>query len=317
MSRSRDKASAKHEEIIMFDILHREFVYLWYYTDVQLHQIGKYYLLGILVGSFVSVFLKKYIQKWMEKLNGKRLGILGILLATALGIISPLCMYGTIPIVASLNEGGMREDWIAAFMMSSILMNPQLFFYTMALGMPIAVLRLGLSILGGVLAGLLVRFFFRDKPFYHFTAFFSSHNRDIDPNLFIRYCKNVGRNLKATLPYFAVGILLTSLYQRYVPVSVVTNLFSANRGFGSLLAAGLGVPLYSCGGGTIPLISEWLYEGMSVGSAAAFMIAGPGTKLTNLGALKSALGMRSFICYIAYVILFAAGSGFVIDLVGR
>ena len=54
---------------------------------------------------------------------------------------------------------------------------------------------------------------------------------------------------------------------------------------------------------------------MSVGSAAAFMIAGPGTKLTNLGALKSALGMRNFVIYIVYVIAFAAGSGMVIDLI--
>ena len=298
----------------MYETLHREFVYLWYYTDVQLHQIGKYYLLGILVGSFVSVFLKKYIRAGMDKLNGKRLSWTGIIPAAMLGIVSPLCMYGTIPIVASLNESGMREDWIAAFMMSSILMNPQLFFYSMALGMPIALLRLFLSILGGLLAGFLVLFFFRGKEFYHFSAFFSTHNRDTDPNLFLRYLKNVGRNLKATLPYFAAGILLTSLYQRYVPATVVANLFSKNRGFGSLLAAGLGVPLYTCGGGTIPLIAEWLYEGMSVGSAAAFMIAGPGTKLTNLGALKSALGMKNFILYVAYVILFAAISGFVVDL---
>ncbi|MBQ9064192.1 MAG: permease [Blautia sp.] len=300
----------------MSEILHREFVYLWYYTDVQLHQIGKYYLLGILVGSFVSVFLKKYIHEWMTKLNGKKPGWLGIVFATVLGIISPLCMYGTIPIVASLNESGMREDWIAAFMMSSILMNPQLFFYSMALGMPIAILRLFLSILGGLLAGFLVMIFFHDKPFYHFTAFFSSHNRDTDPVIIKRYIKNVGRNLKATLPYFAAGILLTALYQRYVPQTVVASLFSVNKGFGSLLAAGLGVPLYTCGGGTIPLISEWLYEGMSVGSAAAFMIAGPGTKLTNLGALKSALGIKNFVIYIIYVILFAALSGLVIDLIG-
>ena len=58
----------------MAEILRREFIYLWYYTEVQLWQIGRYYLLGILVGSFVSVFLKKYIQKWMENLNGRRFG---------------------------------------------------------------------------------------------------------------------------------------------------------------------------------------------------------------------------------------------------
>ena len=34
------------------------------------------------------------------------------------------------------------------------------------------------------------------------------------------------------------------------------------------MAATIGVPLYACGGGTIPLLQAWLMDGMSVGSAA-------------------------------------------------
>ena len=34
--------------------------------------------------------------------------------ACLLGIASPLCMYGTIPIAASFRKQGMREDWLAA-----------------------------------------------------------------------------------------------------------------------------------------------------------------------------------------------------------
>lgn len=33
------------------------------------------------------------------------------------------------------------------------------------------------------------------------------------------------------------------------------------------MAATIGVPLYACGGGTIPLIREWLAMGMRMGSA--------------------------------------------------
>ena len=42
-------------------------------------------------------------------------------------------MYGTIPIAAAFSESGMDHDWLAAFMMSSILLNPQLIFYSMEL----------------------------------------------------------------------------------------------------------------------------------------------------------------------------------------
>ena len=40
---------------------------------------------------------------------------------------------------------------------------------------------------------------------------------------------------------------------------------------------------------TILLLQQWLWDGMSVGSAASFMLTGPSTKITNLGALKIVL----------------------------
>ena len=56
-----------------------------------------------------------------------------------------------------------------------------------------------------------------------------------------------------------------------------------------------------CGGGTIPLLQQWLWDGMSMGSAAAFMITGPATKITNLGAMKIVLGWKRFLLYILYL----------------
>lgn len=118
----------------MIDILHREAVYLWYYFSVQLEQIFRYWVLGMALGSLVSVFLKDRIHGMFRHLGGKKLGAAGIVAASLLGIASPLCMYGTIPIAASFSKSGMRDDWLAAFMMSSILLNPQLILYSAALG---------------------------------------------------------------------------------------------------------------------------------------------------------------------------------------
>lgn len=81
------------------------------------------------------------------------------------------------------------------------------------------------------------------------------------------------------------------------------------------MAASAGVPLYTCGGGTIPILQQWLYHGMSLGSAAAFMLTGPATKITNLGALKIVLGTRRFCFYLAYVLVFALVTGLLLDAV--
>ncbi len=61
------------------------------------------------------------------------------------------------------------------------------------------------------------------------------------------------------------------------------------------------------------MLAEWLQSGMSMGAAAAFMITGPATKITNLGAVKIVLGVKRFILYILFSVLFAALTGIIID----
>ena len=56
------------------------------------------------------------------------------------------------------------------------------------------------------------------------------------PHPLLRLLKNIGRSVKTTGPYFLLGVLM---------------------------AATVGVPLYACGGGTIPLLQAWLLDGMS------------------------------------------------------
>ena len=329
----------------MFGVLYREFTYFWYFFSIQFSQIAAYWVFGMVLGSLVSVFGKEKLHSLFAAMQGKDLGILGIVPASIIGIASPLCMYGTIPIAASFAEKGMEEDWLAAFMMSSILLNPQILFYSAALGKAALVIRFVSCFLCGISAGLLVRFFFGGRKFFNFSGFEKSgfekaslveagfeknspmeaglgkpcpdepKNRDTDPNILLRFLKNLLRNFKATGPAFLIGVALSALFQRYVPAEAVAALFGKHHGFGLLMAATVGVPLYVCGGGTIPLLLSWMESGMSLGSASAFMITGPAMKITNLGAVKIVLGIRNFAIYIGFAVLFALFTGFLIDFV--
>ena len=298
----------------MGDAIKRELIYIWYYFEVQLSQIFWYWIIGMAVGSLISVFAKDRIHAAFGKLGGKRWGLFGIVPVCILGIASPLCMYGTIPIAASFSKQGVRDDWLAAFMMASILLNPQLIVYSAALGSTALIVRIVSCFLCGCAAGLVVHFVYREKPFFNFSGFEEHKSRDTDPNWLLRYLKNFGRNVKATGLYFFLGVLLSALFQRYVPQDAVTAAFGGTQAWGVLMAATVGVPLYACGGGTIPLLRQWMAQGMSMGSAAAFMITGPATKITNLGALKIVLGVKRFIAYILFTILFAFITGIVVNL---
>jgi len=299
----------------MLETLKTELLYLWYYCWIQISQLWLYWLLGILIGSAVSVFGKEKLKRAVLRLQEQSFGLWGVVPASFLGILSPLCMYGTIPLCAGFSRQGMKDDWLAAFMMSSILLNPQLLIYSAALGTEAVLIRFFSSFLCGILAGILMYVFYtrKDRAFFNFSGFEDPEDHDTAKNPFARYFLNVLRNIRATGGWFLLGILLTALYQRYVPTEWTQSLFGADSGYGILMATALGVPLYACGGGTIPLISEWLSHGMSMGSAAAFMITGPATKFTNLGAMKACLGWKHFVIYLVYVIAFALVLGLMVN----
>ncbi|MGL4981876.1 MAG: permease [Treponemataceae bacterium] len=311
----------------MIEKLQTEVSFLWYYCAIMIEQILPYWAFGVLLGSVISVFGKLKITALFERLFTPKMHKampFGLLLlsktatylgASLLGILSPLCMYGTIPIAASFSQKGIKDDILASFMVSSILLNPQLLMYTFILGKTMVIIRFTTALLCGFFAGICIKIFFKEKSFFNFSPLTQEINRDTEKNITKRLLFNIGRNIKITFPYFAIGILLTAMYQRYIPQSFVSSLFGKeHKAFGVLFAATLAVPLYMCGGGTIPLLWEWLHRGMTSGSASAFMITGASTKFTNLGAVKIVLGTKHFLYYLLYIMIFALISGLIINL---
>jgi uncharacterized protein len=281
---------------------------------VQLGRIGPYWIAGTIVGSLVSVFLSSRIQSAMARSGRGGWAPLKCAAASLLGAASPVCMYGTIPLIASLARGGAPQYVLCSFMIASILINPNLFAFSFALGAPIAFLRLGACLLGGIVAGLAVRAFFGNRELFDLRAFEEADGKCRERNL-RQLCASIWRGFYRTAPYFLAGVVLTAFVDLYFPREWAAESLGSRNGFGPVIAASVGVPAYLCGGGTIPLIAYALEMGLSPGSALAFMLSGPATKLTNLGAVKILLGRRNFILYIAFNLAFAIAAGLATDAV--
>lgn len=273
---------------------------------IQFRQIFPYWILGVLAGSFLSVYALEKIEKLIGNLNKEGFSILKITLAAILGVASPICMYGTVPLIVSLAKRGLPEYIMAAFMISSILLNPNLLLMSISLGIPIALFRLFSAVAAGVLAGILVKIFFTQKSLFRLAE---NESSAIGSRKRKKLLKDIHKSITITAPYLLAGILLTALFDRYFPKGYIVAAFGQNRGLGILFAVSMGVPIYACGGGSIPLLKLWLNEGMTAGSAIAFMLSGAATKFTNLGAVKIILGLRNFIIYIIFNILFSICAG--------
>jgi len=278
----------------------------------QFLHIGPFWAVGLIAGSLVSVFLSDRIAEKMVRLANRAFWPVPLSVAALLGVASPLCMYGTVPIIAALGKKGVPQHLLTAFMISSILLNPNIFLFTFALnpGVPLALTRLGLSLLSGTLAGGLVRLLFRKRELFAAERF--KPTEDKRKRVFFL---DLFKAFRITAPYLLFGITLAAWFERYVPPEWIAGLFGDRRGLGVLFATTVSIPLYVCGGGTIPLVRAWMDAGMGAGDATAFMLAGPALKINNLSAVKMILGPGHFLLYLAYNLLFAILAGWAIEFI--
>lgn len=283
-----------------------EFSKVFYLIVFQFKQIFPYWLLGVILGSILSVYALPQIGGFMERFKNNRFSFVTATIAAVLGVVSPICMYGTIPLIVALGRKGLPQYVIASFMISSILLNPNLLMMSFSLGIPIAIFRLFSCIAAGLMAGILVKIFFKGNNLFKIQE---PSNCEATIKKKKHLFKDIHKSITITAPYLLVGIILTALFDRYFPKGYIITLFGQNKGLGVLFAASMGVPIYACGGGSIPLLRLLLTEGMAPGSAIAFMLSGAATKFTNLGAVKIILGVRNFILYIVFNIIFSVCMG--------
>ena len=71
------------------EILQREFIYVWYYFDIQFRQVFRYWVLGMAIGSAVSVFGKDKVHAAFSALGNRKPGVPGVFLASLLGDCFP------------------------------------------------------------------------------------------------------------------------------------------------------------------------------------------------------------------------------------
>jgi uncharacterized membrane protein YraQ (UPF0718 family) len=211
--------------------------------------------------------------------------------------------------VLQLLRAGMPVAPLVAFLATSSLMNPQLFVLTWGgLGPGIALARL-LAVVGfGFLLGATLRAVPRSTLLLPVLAE-KGQPRARPSFSWKRYLRRSVQSLEFIGFYVLVGVFLGAAIEVLVPGRWIMLLVGGSDWWQLLLAALLGVPLYACGGGTIPLVGALLAQGMSPGAAIAFLVAGPATRVPPLMALATLLRPRVIAAYVAGLLLFSAFSG--------
>ena len=268
------------------------------------------------LGALLGELLK--LGRWTGFVEAacKRHPIPAILLATFIGIGSPLCTYGTIPIVVQLMQSGTPVFPLVSFLASSSLMNPQLLILTWrGIGLDMALARLLSVAVYSILLGLVLwrlPAHWIHEPQAASRVLPQTHRERAIPTL-ARFAVQVWRNFRFVAFYMTIGILAGAAIETFISSAWVLRLFDPGEWFALPLAAVLGVPLYACGGGTIPMIRSLLHSGMERGSALAFFLVGSATRPTPLVAMKTVLRARAIVAYVVSLLLFSVFAGWAFD----
>jgi hypothetical protein len=79
----------------------------------------------------------------------------------------------------------------------------------------------------------------------------------------------------------------------------------------------VGLPLYVCATGSIPIAASLILKGMSPGAGLVFLVAGPATNTVTISTVWKTMGKRSLVLYLTAIVITALFLGFLMDLLFR
>ncbi|MFH1957259.1 MAG: permease [bacterium] len=122
---------------------------------------------------------------------------------------------------------------------------------------------------------------------------------------------------KQILPLLFGGVLVAGFllgrpgHQALIPESWIQNLVGGNSIRANLFASVSGALMYFATLTEVPILQGLLGAGMGKGPALALLLAGPALSLPNMLVIRSILGTKKTLVYIALVVIMAAISGIV------
>jgi len=279
-----------------------------------------FFLLSILL---VGV-IKGYRLDLRIRDSVNRAGWLGVVVAVAVGMVSPLCACGILPIVISLAMMGTPIAPLMALLVTSPIMSPDALLLTWrGLGPEWAMLKVGGAVFMGLgagfatlllekrgfLAGDLVRL----KPVYREDATLASayeigmaNGVEVRTMTIVPRASRLRFILDRTLDaglfvgkYLLLAIVLEALIVTLVPISWIAVLVGQKNFASVVVAALVGVPLPVTQIAVIPVLAGLLERGMDKGAAFTLMMAGPVSSVPALLALWGMFHRRVVVVFLA------------------
>ncbi|MFC1759779.1 permease [Planctomycetota bacterium] len=102
--------------------------------------------------------------------------------------------------------------------------------------------------------------------------------------------------------WLVVGIFVSVGISRSMS-GVVNDIGEAGIVASTVLALAISLPLYVCATASLPIAAQLIENGLPVGAALVFLMAGPATNAATVGAIRAQFGWRTLAVYLGTIIL--------------
>jgi hypothetical protein len=111
--------------------------------------------------------------------------------------------------------------------------------------------------------------------------------------------------------WLGIGLVIAGVITTFVPEQALVEWGSGSLAMIVMLL--VGVPMYICATASTPLAASFLIAGVSPGAVMVFLLAGPATNIATIAVVRSEMGTRTMIVYLAGVCISSLAAGFVVN----
>ena len=272
--------------------------------------------------SFLVGLIREYVpeENIRNVLTSKHRGV-GNIFGAFFGALTPFCSCSTIPILVGLLDVGVPFGITYSFLIASPLLNPVIFFLTLALfgvvpTLIYTIITFSIAVISGILLeragyGRYVKAVTLEKGCCCKGEY--SEN-SVHKTQFSRALTFAFTLFRQIVPYLILGAAIGAFIYGFIPEELIVAAAGPDNPLAIPVAAVIGVPMYIRAETIIPISAALVGKGMGVGTVLALIIGGAGASIPELILLASMFKKKLLIAFALNVFLVAIVAGYLVDL---
>ena len=252
----------------------------------------------LIVIVYLITFLRSYfpLEKVRVYLSGKN-KIVGHILASIFGIITPFCSCSAIPLFLGFLQARIPLGVAFSYLVSAPLSDPVVFALLISMfSWKIAVLYVAFGVIISIVVGLIIGAMNMEKEVLIEVKPLDNISYTEDGTLFKHRIKESWDYsvdiFKKIYLYIIIGVGVGAFIHGFIPEDFITKYAGGDVWYAPIVAVIAGIPMYSNELGILPIIEVLTQKGVLIGTALSFMMAIVALSLPEAMILKRVISIK-------------------------